>query len=248
MFAITRKTNTLWEPSKKNIHMSHHSLQNIKNHSCIVLDGTETVQIHLSTRIENLWKILYWGFILLLGPTLYFYFFKTNDRLAIVCAEVFLIGLGLFLKKNTDNYYVLDLKSKILFFHRHFFRTKMIAIAKLNQIQAVAVTGRFEFGEFGSHWFYHVVIVLPNRKVLRLTDKSTDLKTTNLLAKDLSSLMGGLLYQGKEKMAAVINHNDSSSNIIEFQRGGIFVPFLRFSRDGLLLAGFVYLFFKIFLI
>jgi len=224
--------------------MNHHSVQELKNHSCIVVDDTKIIQIHLSTRIEELWKLIYWGAVFLFVPSIYFYLFESRVDLMVVCVELIVFALGLFLKINTNNYYVLDLTSKGLLFHRHFFRTRLIPIVKIHQIQAVAVSGHYDISEFGSHWVYHVVVVLPNRKRLRLTDHSTDLSATNRLAKDLGSVLGCPYYKGKEKMSIVINPNRSSSSMIEYQENKLLIPIVSFIGKALLLAVFVYGFFS----
>jgi hypothetical protein len=103
-----------------------------------------------------------------------------------------------------------------LFYHRHFFRSNIIPLSKFNKIKAVAVNGILDISEGGKrYWNHHIVLVLPNEKMVRITDTAlSNLETYNALGTQLSELFECPFYPGRNSNVFVNKSSDYSAVIL----------------------------------
>ena len=192
----------------------------LQEYDFITQQSKSMLKIELEIGLETIWNsIVLWsgvsiGFLFLVGG---FSEQEVFDEIKWVLITSFiLLIVGFFLRKSTDNYYVLDFNTKLIFYHKHFFRSKMVPLSKFKKIKAVAVDGVLYVSNYGrKHWEHHIILVLPNFRTVRITDPSVStLESYNALGTQLSNLFQCPFYRGKKSNVFVNKGKDYSAVVL----------------------------------
>ena len=110
-----------------------------------------------------------------------------------------LVGLGSFaLRALIEEYYILDLEQRQLFFHRRWWRWRwLVPVAPFSHFVAFAVNGKYESSKSGSWWEYAPVLVTRDKRIYSLADAFRDEAGYSLAcdkAREMATLSGAPLH------------------------------------------------------
>ena len=198
----------------------------LQKYEFITRHSSSMLKLELEIGLETIWNsIMFWSGMASVFLCLMLLFEESsyNAMGLMFIISLFTFIVGFIFRKSTDNYYLMDFKSKRLYYHKHFFRSEIVPISKFDKIKAVAVNGIEHISEDRQkYWEHHIVIVLSNLQMLRITDNSISrLETYNLLGMELSTLFQCPFYKGK-KSNVFVNKGKEYSAVVLYKKQSFF--------------------------
>ncbi|MBI3039295.1 hypothetical protein HYY75_09660 [bacterium] len=180
--------------------------------SGINLDKIEKIKADLETSLET---VLFWLTCIWFGIAGGFIAIALEDRSAWFLLEYthfpFCMGiLCLILYNATDNYYVLNVFEKRIFYHfKVFWFKKITPFLNSEDIAFIGVTSIYCSNDDTIWHEYKIILVDRKGNSIPLSDPNQNLQTTNQKAKLFAQILGCKFEEGREKASIQI---DKSAN------------------------------------
>lgn len=188
-----------------------------------VYEGAECFKIDLNTDLENFFTFgLYLSFtsfcvffivflytFLIFIPKFYFLYYIGISGLITYSFHVF--------RKNTDNYYIVDIPSRTLLYHFKFWGIlKVHPVLSFDDIKCVSVNGYRYKHRRGAAWEYRLAVIGRGGGLVELSDEfgESELVSNNQKAEALAGIFGcDFIAGGRERIIHVTNAPDGSAEV-----------------------------------
>lgn len=182
------------------------------------LENFFTFGLYLSFTSFCVFFIVFIYTFLIFIPKFYFLYYIGISGLLTYSFHVF--------KKNTDNYYIVDVSGRMLLYHFKFYGIlKVHPVLSFDDMKCVSINGyRYQYRR-GAAWEYRLAVVGRGGGLVELSDEfgENELVLNNQKAKTLAGVFGcDFIAGGREKMIYVTNAPDGSAEVAcrEYSPGG----------------------------
>ncbi|MFC1744658.1 ankyrin repeat domain-containing protein [Candidatus Riflebacteria bacterium] len=146
------------------------------------------------------------------------------DLLKILGGGVFGIVFFGFLRKQVDDYYLADLKNRIVLWHRNWFGFSTLSrVVGFDEILGITVHGKKCSSKHRTWWEYMLVLVTITGKKYQISEsEEVEFTEKNRQAEFLANKMGAVYVPGKSEKGIKIVRLSSKKLVIEIVEPGYF--------------------------
>lgn len=169
------------------------------------------IKLELQTPLEKLffWLLIGAGFVLFNGIIAMVQDGKTGFSVAMLSIGIIFTLLFWSLKKHTDNFYILDLPTRRLFYHFKFFFIKRVTVfCNFSDLAAITVSGQHNRNKSRVWWTYQILALDKRGRVFALSDneKSEDRHSLIASAAKIADITGARFFDMPGEKIARVRH------------------------------------------
>lgn len=161
------------------------------------------------------------GFLLLAtGIAKFFYHGMMLSTKYFLGIGIVLLPLFYILRRNVDNYYILDAEQNALFYHFQLFSYKSLKkCVEFSEIAGVTVSGRKCEGEENSEWDYRVLMLDKSGKTTPLSNLLRGSYEENCkLAKLIAEFTGCNYFETQPEMITEVQKSKDGKFVFKFRK------------------------------
>lgn len=173
------------------------------------LENFFTFGLYLSFTAFSVFSLVFLYTFLIFIPKFYFLYYIALSALITYSFHEF--------RKNTDNYYMVDVPGRVLLYHFKFYGiVKIHPVLSFDDIKCVSVNGyRYKHRRW-TVWEYRLAAVSRGGELIELSDEfdESGILTYNKKAAELAGIFGCDFIEGcRERIIHVINAPDGSAAV-----------------------------------
>ncbi|HNS10634.1 MAG TPA: hypothetical protein PKN29_13100 [Candidatus Ozemobacteraceae bacterium] len=192
------------------------------------------IKLEIQTPLEKLffWLLVGAGFVLFNGIIAMIQDGRTGFSVSMFSIGIIFTLLFWSLKKHTDNFYILDLPTRRLFYHFKFFFIKRVSLFRsFSELAAITVSGQQNRNKSHVWWTYRILALDKQGRVFALSDdeKSEDRCKMLASAAKIADITGASFFEiPAEKIARARNTYENFEFYAVEHRGiDSFIDFLK---------------------
>lgn len=138
--------------------------------------------------------------------------------------------LAFISRLGTDNYYIINIAKRKIFYHfKFFFEARITPVVDFENIDAIGVTGVRHTHKGSVWWKYKICVIKCDGESIDFSDEvSPDkLDDLNRKAKGMAAVAGCLFAEGAAQSKIVVTKGNSGSNMISFETDDQIQPQLK---------------------
>ena len=130
------------------------------------------------------------------------------------------VVLAFISRLGTDNYYIINIPKRKIFYHfKFFFEVKITPVVDFENISAIGVTGVRHTHKGSVWWKYKICVVKNDGELIDFSNESDPgrLEELNRKAKGMASVAGCLFAEGAAQSKLVTANGNSGSRMLSFE-------------------------------